>query len=241
MGYTFHLSGKIVSFPERKNKEPTEKSLQNLEKRHVNKKFNINKKAAAEIENSAAYMWIIKDKDFVHFGTVTFPVQIDERKANDIFKSFAKNIRRKHSVRAYIAVKEYHKSGNPHYHILFLAPFVKYTELNNTLNETFKNFGLPVSNNAFTTNSSSKRNVVTDISGCVKYVTKYITKSQKSDFAYKTKCYFISDSCRYGKKALNTLEFSFLNDNFPVKKSYAYEYVTILTYEPFPAPLEKML
>lgn len=242
MPCTFHQSGKLVFFPRRKKRELTDKELQNLEKRTQKRKYKIDNRVADLIANSAANIWNMKKRnEYINFGTLTFPVFCDEKTGNQIFKAWVKDLRRFENVRAYIAVKEFHNSGSVHYHIIFLSKFIQYTKINEYANKQFRKKDFPESQNAFTTGSGSGSNIVRDVIGCVRYVTKYISKCNKSDFSYTEKCYFISDTCRKDKIALSIEQQDVILNTFVHKKMYKYEHVNVLVYDkPFEFDIEKI-
>lgn len=242
MAYKINQFGSIVAFSDKRTLVPvSQASIEALSRaRNRQKNFKITSKQANIIRNAAAIMWLERRKEeYVSFGTVTFCEDVKGTIANSVFKLFAKRISRFAGVREYIAVRENTKAGRPHYHILMLHPYVKYTEFNQILCECMWHYNLSASNNCFTTNSRNGSNVVNDINGCVRYVTSYISKSKKSPIAYEEKCYFISNGLRGGKRTITNEEFAVIEANFPRLNEYKSDYFTVINYAPFDIDVRK--
>lgn len=125
-------------------------------------------------------------------ATLTFPKDVSEYEANRCFSNFINNLSTNFKLNAYVAVKELTQKGRPHYHIILDIPFTDFKILNQAWCSAFR-YLMPGSNNAFTTGS---RPIVSNVDDVARYITKYITKAERSQDAVKpaTRQYFISNN-----------------------------------------------
>ena len=151
------------------------------------KKYRIDARIFRKIVSSAVNLYRNKINKIV-FLTLTFPGYITEKDANICFSKFMDNLRTNYYVENYIAVKEFTEAGVPHYHLLADYPFIDIRRLNSAWCNTFP-INLPGSKNAVRLPKNHK-SIVKDLHRVVKYICKYITKSQ--DFNYSERCHFIS-------------------------------------------------
>lgn len=232
MAILVHESGRVIHYNEPKRIHKN--SLDNLEVvRNKEKSFALKGKHKRLIQSSAVRMWKEKEpNEMLHFGTVTFSDDVpnEEKIRQEIYKKFVKNMTANHGMTGYIAVKEKgEKNGRIHYHIIMRMPFVKYSLINKCLHEIHKNFGYRGSNNLFSTNSRRGRHVIKNVDHVVKYVTKYVSKS---DGVFKEKCYFISKSVQSSPIKVESLGIQYeLFENFPVKEKFLCEQCAITTHD----------
>ena len=139
---------------------------------------------------SAAIRLFLKKHYGILFCTLTFTQDIEETAANKCFSNFMDNLKTNFKLVDYVAVKELTKKGRPHYHCLLDIPFTDFKKLNKAWIATFSAL-MPGSRNAFTT---GRQPIIRDIHTVVRYITKYITKVERSNFETKpaTRQYFIS-------------------------------------------------
>lgn len=213
------------------NRETSKKALE--ENRNKKKQFSLGGKARRELKASCAKMFIEKKKkEYIVFGTVTYPSDVPnlEKIRQRMFLLYLKNLRQNYGLSAYVAVKEKgEKGGLIHYHVLFRMLFIKFTTLNQILNETFKNNNFSSSNNCFTTNSRAKSHVIKNYLSVVKYITKYVSKNNS---IFEEKCYFISESTRASMKKHEDEAFFFMaQDKFSAITKKIYDKCVITTHD----------
>jgi hypothetical protein len=145
---------------------------------------------------SAAIRLFIKKHYGILFCTLTFTKDIEEKAANQCFSNFIDNLKTNFKLIDYVAVKELTQKGRPHYHCLLDIPFTDYKKLNKAWIATFSAL-MPGSRNAFTT---GRQPIIRDVHTVARYITKYITKVERSNEQTKplTRQYFISrgTACR---------------------------------------------
>lgn len=153
------------------------------------KHFEINGKHKRFIRSAAIRQFLTK-KNRPLFATLTFPGKIDQGQANKCFSNFVDNLKTNYKLHSYVAVKENHKSGNPHFHIILDIPFIHFKYINRAWCASFSDF-LPFSKNAFTT---GRRNIIYSVTDVARYISKYITKVTEAQKEIKpdTRQYFVS-------------------------------------------------
>ncbi|MBA7532142.1 hypothetical protein ES705_24368 [subsurface metagenome] len=124
------------------------------------------------------------------FATLTFPEDVQEYEANRCFSNFVNNLSTNFKLNSHVAVKELTRKGRPHYHIILDLPFTDFKVLNNAWCSAFRHL-MSGSNNAFTT---GRRPIISSVDDVTRYITKYITKVERSQDAIKpaTRQYFVS-------------------------------------------------
>jgi hypothetical protein len=144
------------------------------------KSFELTGRKKRLIRSSAIRQFITKKRNIL-FCTLTFPGEVTQKYANQCFSKYVENLKLNYALKSYIAVKENHVSGNPHFHCLFDIPFQDFKNLNRAWNFTFRD-KFSFSANAFTT---GKRKFVENIKAVSHYITKYISKAEKPFFDIK--------------------------------------------------------
>ena len=174
------------------------------------KSFELTSRKKRLIRCSAIRQFYLK-KYSLKFVTLTFPGKVNQNYANECFSKFVENLSKHYKLNSYVAVKENHKSGNPHFHCIFDLPFTDYRLLNKIWNHTF-NDRFKFSNNAFTSGNNS---VVRDIRQITAYITKYIIKAENSDNSInETRIYFISSNVLSNPQLIDENTFIYLTTKF---------------------------
>lgn len=163
------------------------------------KEFTIDWKTYRKISSAAHYMLKESEHKSV-FVTLTFPPFKKSHKltksffydeiTNKLFSRFAENLRTNYKCNHYIAVKEYGTTyGRVHFHLLASMPFISFSHLNDSWNNTISGY-CNYSNHALQTDKKSSC-IIRNPNRAVRYVCKYISKSfgRKSD----TRIVFISN------------------------------------------------
>lgn len=221
MAINIYPDGTIVHYSEpRKVSEVSKKNL--TDSRNKAKTFTLKPKHKRLIRGAVVSMWNAKaEKQYCNFATVTFSNDVpnDEKIRQKIFKQFIKNAVQNYDFKGYVSVKERGETGDLlHYHILFIAPFVRYSSLNRALCSAHINNGYTGSKNCFTTSSKNKGHTVKSYDGVIRYITKYM---KKGSGVFETKCYFIGGTAKFiVKKVVSDEQTNFLFDNFPVQWRY---------------------
>lgn len=125
------------------------------------------------IRSSIIKQWNFK-KHRILFGTLTFPDKIKNKQANECLHRFLDNLYHNYNLHSHVVVKELHKSGNPHFHVLFDIPYIAFNRINSAWNSAYRDF-FSYSSNSFTT---GKKKTVTNIKGVIKYASKYVSKAE---------------------------------------------------------------
>jgi hypothetical protein len=153
------------------------------------KSYCITPKIRRKISSGASLMAIDKKpQENICALCLTFPFDLSENEANEYWSKFAENLRLNYACTAYIAVKELTKIGRPHYHILIRLPYQKIQAINKAWCMTWREKHRLV-NNAVTSQGGM---IVKSIKRCVRYITKYITKSMHDGTVYQSRCVFLS-------------------------------------------------
>ena len=177
------------------------------------KSFELTSRKKRLIKCSAIRQYHLK-KYSLKFVTLTFPGKVNQSYANECFSKFIDNLTNNYKLYSYVAVKENHKSGNPHFHLIIDIPFVDYRILNKAWNKTFSD-KFNFSNNAFT---SGRNSVISNIRQITSYVTKYISKAENSDNELKeTRIYFISTNILSNPQLIDENTLIYLTTKFKYK------------------------
>lgn len=154
------------------------------------KSFELTARKKRLIRCSALRQFLTK-KNKLLFATLTFPGKVSQKYANETFHKFVDNLTKNYKLHSYVAVKENHKSGNPHFHVILDIPFTDFRVINKIWNNTF-NDRFNFSPNAFTT---GRIKFVSNVKQVASYISKYISKAEKHEGYQElitTRIYFIS-------------------------------------------------
>jgi len=187
------------------------------------KTFYLNNRHYRSVSSSAVKLWNKKVNKII-FVTLTFPEQIDEKRANICFSKFVENLKVTYHLNKYIAVKELTEAKRPHYHCLFDLPFTDVYKLNRAWNKTFKDF-MPGSGNSLRLGSPQYGTIVKDINRCVKYLTKYMSKVRGS--RYEARCIFMSRDLKSDPVDIEEAELRQLITEYSWR-ALKYEYCTVI-------------
>lgn len=172
--------------------------------------FTIDRKIYRKLVSSCVNLYSNRVNNVVFF-TLTFP-QIGSVNGDgtyegasqyDIFANrsvsdFIENLKKNYKLNSYVGVKEYHKSGVPHFHFLFDIPFVDIKKVNLAWCRSYVRCASAVgvtidfSPNSVRLPSGRNRAVVKSLGGIVRYLGKYISKSRGDGTASNTRIYFVS-------------------------------------------------
>lgn len=153
------------------------------------KSFELTPRKRRLIKCSAIRQYLTRKNNCI-FATLTFPGKVSQKYANECFSKFVNNLTNNYKLNSYVATKENHKSGNPHFHIILDIPWTDFRTINQVWNNTFNN-RFNFSRNAFTT---GRNPVISNIKQVVSYITKYINKAESKEIEPETRLYFISDN-----------------------------------------------
>ena len=199
------------------------------------KTFEINGKHKRLIRSSAQRQALcVKYK--LLFCTLTFPKNIDQKLANKCFSNFVDNLTTNYNLNSYVAVKENTKIGRPHFHCLFDLPYQDYKKLNLAWCRSFRSY-MPYSPNAFTT---GRRPIISNIKDVARYITKYITKTERaqSEIKPETRQYFISRNVSSRPQDISEWQLEYLISKFGYER-YDGDFFTWFRLYDFYDPPEK--
>jgi len=141
------------------------------------KSFGIDYQTYNAIADRCAWMYQNKTYKLL-FVVLTFPNfkrDVTEIELNQSFSKFIENMRAHYHLRHYLAIREGDGINTRfHYHVIFDMPFMSFTRINAAWNSAISDF-CDYSKNAFRTKRKSY--FIRDISGAVRYLCKYISKS----------------------------------------------------------------
>lgn len=158
------------------------------------------------------------------FITLTFRENMqDVKAANYEFKKFRQRLEYHLKVKLeYIAVIEFQQRGAVHYHVLFFnLPYIAHVDLERIWRNGFV-----------------KINSVEDPDRVIRYVTKYMTKSNDDERLRGKKCYFTSRGLAkpveeiIEKEDLDALRVA-LSPNKTFEKEFPSEYVGMVSYQQY--------
>lgn len=201
----------------------------------MQKHYLLTKKHKRLIRSSAIRQALTKKNNLL-FCTLTFPRDIDQGDANKCFSNYVDNLKTNYKLNSYVAVKENTKRGRPHFHCVFDIPFTDFKKLNSAWNSSIRNY-MPGSNNSFTT---GRRPIVSNVFDVSRYITKYITKTEVSQYDVKptTRQYFISENVlsQPGSIDYNTLLYLLTKSKYSI---YIGDFFTVYKLHDFATLPEK--
>lgn len=207
MRYKLYENGIISAYSGHKRILPKRKDGE--EKLERKKTYTISRSVYRKLVSSCVNLYVGKVNQVIFF-TLTFPLIGGENGnsgtptgvydyfANSAVSNFLENLKKNYKLNAYVGVKEYHKSGIPHYHFLFDIPFVDIKKVNAAWCAAYigcasaVGIDLAFSNSAVRLPAGKNRAVVKSLGGIVRYLGKYISKSRGDGRASDTRIYFVS-------------------------------------------------
>lgn len=149
----------------------------------MKKNFDIDNRTFRKMQSAAHYL-VKKFAFSTIFFTLTFPQFIKyltPNEANRLFSKFVENLRRRHGINAYIAVRENGtKFGRLHFHCAVNMPFISFSYLNDYWCNIISDY-CKYAPNALQTDPKNK--VIKNPVRAMYYLAKYFSKShgQKSE------------------------------------------------------------
>jgi len=197
----FHPSGRITCVPDTLGRMPDSSEL----KRRKSKGFIVN---YWQVADKAACLFFEKRNKIV-FITLTFARVLTHKEANKVFSKFIDNCKLNYSLAGYVAVCEYQKNGNPHYHCLFDIPKFNIQKLQKAWNNAASQNSKSSLDIGGKDKDGNRRNaIINNVSQCVKYICKYTTKNK--DIVYSSRCvfssHFINESIKISGKTAELFE-----------------------------------
>lgn len=144
---------------------------------NIKKSFAITPQSYRRISSASHYMLKTFQNKNVFF-TLTFPPfkkYLTLNESNRLFSKFIKNLRQKHGLSAYVAVRERGTKNNRlHFHVLANMPFISFTWLNNYWCSVIGDY-CQSSSNAVQTDPKTK--FIHNPVRAMRYVCKYFSKA----------------------------------------------------------------
>lgn len=167
--FIIYENGNVVAYSGHKREPITGEKNGNKEKT-----YTIGYKEARKIASSAVRLWALRRYKLI-FVTLTFSEKIDEKEANKCWSKFIDNLKKTYKLENYVAVKELHVSGNPHFHAIFDIPFIPIARLNDAWVATWPS-GFSPSSCAVRLPPKTVGSVVKSQRSLVRYLSKYVSK-----------------------------------------------------------------
>ncbi|MBA7547615.1 hypothetical protein ES705_40044 [subsurface metagenome] len=210
-------------FPHCLNYNPDDYHKTRVKSGEKTKSYSITPQVYRKIASASVRMYKRRKYKIITI-TLTFPSNIDYKKANECFSKFIDNLEHNYHLNAHIAVRELTDKGVVHYHVLLDIPHFNVKKLNDAWCHTFSGYfsGSP---NAVRL-GGPKGTVVHSVGALVNYMCKYMGKCKD---VYSERCYFNSENVTSRPKDLDYNDFQALLQEFKSRK-YHYDYCIIVTF-----------
>jgi hypothetical protein len=167
-----YANGLVVFTKPHSLHERTDGDLQRQAK--IKRTYTIHK---SKVRSACVAAWKVKKSKYMLFLTFTFPCDVTEAEAADIWNRMLKNLKQNYKVNYYVWVKERQKIGRLHYHILVDRNRLDVQALQRSWNNAIRH----VLNIHILYNNSVRLGgnpIVRSIESVSKYLSKYISKGE---------------------------------------------------------------